>query len=99
MKDLGSAALIAELLILQRQGEFENRKTVSKVLESEIGDDNVLLFAFDTPLNDRVSRKTIAKAVYRDGSLYVCWVSALKSKWTSDSEGLFNDIRNSFSLT
>ena len=98
MKDVGSAALVAELLILQRQGEFENRKTVSRILEAEIGDDGVLLFAFETPLNDRVSRKTIAKAIFRDGALYVCWVSALKSKWTPESERLFNDIRSSFKL-
>ena len=99
MKDLGSASLVAELLILQRQGEFEDRKTVSRILTAEIGEDEVLLFDFETPLNERVSRKTIAKAIFRDGALYVCWVSSLKSKWTAERERVFYEIRNSFKLS
>lgn len=98
MKDVGGAGLVTELLILQRQGEFETKRTVSKVLAAELSDDDELLFSFETPLSDSVSRRTIAKAVLRSGALYVCWVSSLASEWGEDNDRLFRGIRDSFSL-
>ena len=36
MKDVGSPELIAKLLILQRQGEFEKKETVSEITKAEV---------------------------------------------------------------
>ena len=54
MKDLGSPNLIAKLLVLQRQGEFEKKETSSEIFNAVIkgDDDNVLEFEFLTYKND-----------------------------------------------
>ena len=46
MKDVGTAELIAKLLILQRQGEFEKKQTASEILSAKITDTNELQFEF-----------------------------------------------------
>jgi hypothetical protein len=102
LKDVGNPPLIAQLLILQRQGEFKKKETASQVKESRFSDDgNTLLFEFVTPLAPQVQRKTINKTVLRDGKLYSAWISALTSVF--DAEGGYGPtlykLRDSFELT
>ncbi len=99
MKDVGSPELIAKLLILQRQGEFEKKETVSEITKAEITGDE-LLFEFTTPLASKVNRKTIAKSYFKENVLYTAWVSALTSIFEAD--GGYGDtligMRDSFQL-
>ena len=102
LKDVGNPPLIAQLLILQRQGEFKKKETASQVTESRFSDDgNTLLFEFVTPLAPQVQRKTINKTMLRDGKLYSAWISALTSVF--DAEGGYGPtlykLRDSFELT
>ena len=99
IKDVGSPELVAKLLILQRQGEFEKKETVSEITKAEIRG-NELLFEFITPLASKVNRKTIAKSYFRDNILYTTWISALTSIFENEggySQTLY-DLRDSFKL-
>jgi len=86
ISDLGSPALLAELLILQRQGDFLKKQSPSEVVKAEFVGDDVLLFEFLTPLREEYFRKTIAKAIYKRGSLTAVWVSGLKSIFDDEKE-------------
>lgn len=106
MSDLGSPELIAELLILQRQGDFEKKTTPSHILNSQIIDDT-LTFEFDTPLAESVNRRTVAKAIFRPvvlGSkiaipcIDVIWISALTSVMESDYRKKISFMQNSFQI-
>lgn len=99
IQDLGSPALIAELLILQRQGEFEKRITASEIIDAKI-ENNILYFRFSTPLAKQVNRETIAKAyLSKKGVLYVLWISGLTSVFEGEYVDKLEAIRNSFTLT
>ena len=99
MKDVGSPELIAKLLILQRQGAFEKKETVSEITTTEI-DGNKLQFEFISPLASNVNRKTIVKSFLKDGVLYTIWISALNSIYDNeDGYGpTLYELRNSFKL-
>jgi hypothetical protein len=100
IQDLGSPELLAELLILQRQGNFEKRDTPSELLNAKFDDkEQACLFEFTTPLAEEVYRKTIAKAYYRQDSLAVFWISALSSVFEGDYSEQLTKLRNSFLLT
>lgn len=96
--DLGSPELVAQLLILQRQGDFEKKQTPSEITMAQFVGDDLLLFEFLTPLRDDVYRKTSAKAIYRDGLLFVMWVSTLSSVF-EESKTTLQKILDSFTLT
>jgi hypothetical protein len=96
--DLGSAQLLAELLILQRQGDFEKKSTPTELIEAKYDGDDTLRFKFNTPLYPMVSRETTAKAVYRNQSLMVLWVSALTGVWESEYARNLNAVADSFTL-
>ena len=99
MKDVGSADLIAKLLILQRQGEFEKKQTTSEILNAKITDTNELTFDFDTPLASSVLRRTIVKSYLRNNILVTVWLSALVSVFDEGGYGSsLNEIRSSFKL-
>eukprot|EP01038_Epipyxis_sp_PR26KG_P005816 gene5816-8022_t len=74
MSDIGPPELIANLLVLQRQGEFIKRITPSTISDAKIID-NVLTFEFSTPLAEGIDRKTIVKAILYDSNVLVNWVS------------------------
>ena len=97
-KDLGSAQLIADLLILQRQGEFEKKTTTSEIVEAKI-DDGVLYFRFRTPLARQVDRETIAKAYLKNNSIYTLWISGLTSVFEGEYASKLTTIRDSFVIT
>ena len=95
--DLGSADLIAELLILQRQGDFEKRTTTSE-LESAKLDGNTLTFNFRTPLKEGLYRKTLVKSYYKGNQILSVWLSGLASVIEGDYGEQLKHIRDSFSL-
>lgn len=96
MKDVGSPDLIAKLLILQRQGEFEKKQTTSEILNAKI-DNNELTFEFDTPLASSVLRRTIVKTYFKNNTLYTVWLSALASVFEENGYGpSLYEIRSSF---
>ena len=99
MGDLGSPELISELLLLQRQGDFERKMTPSTILSSKINS-NTLDFEFLTPLAESVNRRTIAKAIFRpeSRSLTVLWISALSSVVEGDYGRTLQQARESFKL-
>lgn len=86
IQEMGSAKLIAELLILQRQGTFVERLTSAEIT-SAVVEGNKLTFEFVLPLAREVNRKTRAVAYYKDGSLTVLWLSCLQSVF----DGAFGD--------
>lgn len=86
LQDMGSPQLIADLLILQRQGDFEQRQTSAEITSAVI-EGNKLTFEYLTPLAREVNRKTRAVAYFKDGSLSVLWLSCLQSVF----EGAFGD--------
>ena len=81
--DMGSAELVAELLVLQRQGEFDKKETTSVISNAKITG-NVLEFDFLTPLAQSYNRKTIVKAIFNNNKLDVAWISALTGGVESD---------------
>jgi hypothetical protein len=97
--DLGNPDLIAELLVLQRQGDFEKKQTPSTINNAKIQDDNTLVFDFETPLADLVSRKTLVKTFFDSASLSLTsvWVSALKPIFEQEYGQNLKEIRESFS--
>lgn len=96
--DIGAPALTAELLILQRQGDFEKKTTSSEIKSAKIENDS-LLFDFVTPLAEGIRRRTIAKAFLRKNDLICVWVSSLESVMDADYGTTLESIRNSFTLT
>ena len=100
ISDVGSPELIAELLILQRQGEFKKKVTPSVIKNTSINlDNNSVNFEFSTPLAEGVTRNTIAKAFFRNNYLLVIWISALSSVMDGDYGKTLRDIRDSFTPT
>lgn len=98
--DVGTADLVARLLILQRQGEFEKRETPSVVSSAVYSRDNKeLLFDFLTPLAKGVNRRTISKVYFRRGNLYTAWISGLESVFEGDYSKTLFAVRESFILT
>lgn len=99
MADLGSPELISELLLLQRQGDFERKMTAATILSSNINS-NTLDFEFLTPLAESVNRRTIARAIFRPESskLTVVWISALSSVVEGDYGRTLQQARESFRL-
>lgn len=93
--DLGSSELVANLLILQRQGEFEKKTTASELLDSTI-DDSYLTFSFSSPLAAGVNRKTISKAFYKNGDIITIWISGLQPVFEGDYAGVLSSFRNAF---
>jgi hypothetical protein len=98
ISDVGSAELVAKLLILQRQSEFEKKITNSEITNASIVDNNTLLFSFNTPLAEGIYRSTIAKAVFNRSYLTVIWISSLSSVMESDYGKTLEEIRKSFVL-
>ena len=102
--DVGSPELVAELLIRQRQGDFEG-KSGSAEIRNSMFENNSVLFEYDTPLAESVNRRTIAKAIFHpapDGktqpSIYVVWISALVSVMESSYREKIDNFRDSFVL-
>ena len=103
--DVGSPELVAELLIRQRQGDFEG-KSGSAEIRNSIFEKNSVLFEFDTPLAESVNRRTIAKAIFHpappnsktQSSIYVVWISALVSVMESSYREKIDNFRDSFVL-
>ena len=109
ISDVGSPALVADLLVLQRQGDFEKKQTpalIRTAAQQFDANDNSLLFEFDTPLAESVNRRTIAKAVFRPAtgakggvaSLYCLWISSLVSVMESDYRSKLDAMRDSFQV-
>lgn len=104
LTDLGTAELVAELLILQRQGDFLKKATPSVIQSSSIVG-NELSFTFDTPLAEAVNRRTIARAIFRpangsglQASLDCIWISALTSVMEGDYRQKLESMKGSFRL-
>ncbi len=99
-KDVGDSKLVAELMILQRQGEFEKKQTSSEITEARFVDENVLQFEYITPLAAEVNRKTICKAYFlpKSKEIKAIWVSALTGVFESDYGETLNGVTQSFEL-
>ena len=98
ISDIGSAELITNLLILQRQAAFESRVTPSEVINASIDvTDGSLVFTFDTPLKGS-TRRTLGRAFYRNNSLYVLWISSLSNIVDGQYGGTLKQIQSSFKL-
>ena len=101
LQDVGSPDIIAKLLILQRQGEFEKKQTASSVQNVEMYDDSTaasVSFDFTTPVAVGVNRKTLTKTLLKNGSLYTIWISALESVVEGDYSKALLDLRDSFTI-
>jgi hypothetical protein len=106
MTDVGSPELVAELLVLQRQGDFERKTSPSQLRNSNfVG--NTLLFEFDTPLAESVNRRTICKTIFRPAlpnsksqtpTLYCFWISALSNVMIGDYRPTIDAMRDSFTI-
>ena len=109
--DIGSPELIAELLVLQRQGDFERKQTPSTIINSKIIDNtssssssssssgsSYLEFEFETPLAEAVTRRTLVKTFYNPSTqqLTSVWVSALDSVFKGEYGDTLRAIRNSY---
>ena len=100
IKDVGNAQLIAQLLILQRQGDFEKKQTPSEILNCQFDTNtNSLMFEFITPLAEAIRRRTIVKSFFspKDLTLTSTWISALENVYDQDFGKELFAIRNSFS--
>ena len=97
IRDIGSPALIAELLVLQRQGDFEKKQTPSIITDARVGTDNALEFDFDTPLAASVIRRTLVRTVFDPVSLQLTsvWSSALQAVHEGDYGEELRKIRAS----
>jgi hypothetical protein len=90
--------LVAELLILQRQGDFEKKTTASEILEAKYVD-GALVFRYSTPFVQQVNRESLCKAYLGPNNrLSVLWVSALSSVWEGDYAASLKEIVSSFRL-
>lgn len=100
MSDIGPANFISNLLILQRQGEFEKKVTPSEILKAAIDEQGYLEFEFKTPLNvEGVYRMTIGKGFLRKNELFVVWISALSDVMVGDYGPTLRSISDSFHST
>lgn len=99
ISDVGTAELIARLLILQRQGEFEKKLTTSEI-QSAVMDEskNSVTFTFDTPVVEGVYRRTIAKTIFRENVLSTVWISGLQSVFEGAYGTTLRNIQSSFIL-
>jgi hypothetical protein len=99
LADVGPADLIARLLILQRQGEFEKRLSPSEFVGAAMSSDGKAVdFDFLTPIAEGVQRRTRAKVLFRNGYLYVLWISGLDSVFIGDYGQKLREISDSFEL-
>jgi len=98
--DMGTPLLVAELLVLQRQGDFLKRQTPSEIKNAVFKEnDSVLEFEFSTPLAEEVNRKSLVKACFvPNKGLQVIWVSALSGVWQGDYADKLASIRDSFAI-
>ena len=109
--DIGSPELIAELLVLQRQGDFERKQTPSTIINSKFIDASIsaitnnnnngisyLEFEFETPLAEAVTRRTLVKSFYTPNTqqLTSVWVSALDSVFKGEYGDSLRAIRDSY---
>eukprot|EP00981_Chlorochromonas_danica_P008815 scaffold2312_cov165-Ochromonas_danica.AAC.55 len=107
LSDVGSPELIANWLIIQRQGEFEARRTSSEVVKATFSSSSTttpqgrafLDFEFITPLVKGSKRRTLARAFLQGDSLVVVWLSTLNDKVKDQLQQQLEGIRNSFLLT
>jgi hypothetical protein len=104
--ELGSAELIAKLLILQRQGLFpsEKRETPSEITRAVFKKNpntgvECLDFDFETPIVEGVNRRTLARGFLREGSLYMLWISGLSTVLEGDYAATLGEVLDSFTLT
>ena len=95
--DIGSPELVAELLILQRQGDFEKKVTPSVITGAKFVGKNELEFDFDTPLAASVTRRSICRTLFdpRSLSLVTVWTSALQPVYEADYGAELLKIRSS----
>eukprot|EP00601_Ochromonadales_sp_CCMP2298_P025003 CAMPEP_0173290490 /NCGR_PEP_ID=MMETSP1143-20121109/11591_1 /TAXON_ID=483371 /ORGANISM="non described non described, Strain CCMP2298" /LENGTH=228 /DNA_ID=CAMNT_0014229551 /DNA_START=212 /DNA_END=898 /DNA_ORIENTATION=- len=100
LADLGSAELVARLLILQRQGEFDTKITPSQITRAEFkkSPQECLDFDFETPIVEGVNRRTLARGFFRDGQLYVLWISGLSSVLEGEYAVTLTEVLDSFKL-
>jgi len=95
--DMGSPLLVAELLVLQRQGDFSKRQTPSEIKNAIFKNNNTILeFELVTPLAEEVNRKSLVKAFFASNKLEVIWVSALSGVWSGDYADKLAMIKDSF---
>lgn len=99
ISDLGDSTLLATLLIYQRQDNFDGKTpTAMQILNSKIDQDkDTLYFDFETPVVEGVTRKSMTKAIYRQGFLYVLWINGLNSVFDGDYTTELRRIQASFS--
>lgn len=77
LRSIGKPELIARLLILQRQSEFEKKETTSVVNSAALSEDGqTLSFQFTTPLGMNRNRETTAVTYFRNNKLTTLWVSS-----------------------
>lgn len=107
LSNIGKPELIARLLILQRQSEFEKMETTSVINKAEISEDGrILMFEFTTPTLGIVrDRETTGITYFRNNKLVTLWVSSSESlsERSSNDGSLSKDdqrqsIINSFKL-
>lgn len=112
ISQIGSPELLSKLLILQRQSDFENKKSVSVVTKSSFSsvnnnsnsnnevDKNVLYFTFKTPTgnngNNGGLRYTAAKAYFKNNNVFVLWVSTSQVGVHEENLQSFDSLLNSF---
>ena len=96
--DVGSPNLIAELLVLQRQSDFEKKSTPSELLGVVLLG-NELDFSFKTPIAEGVFRQTQVKSFFKDGEIISLWISGLSSLFDSDYSNQIKRIADSFAVT
>jgi hypothetical protein len=95
LSNVGSAELIAKLLILQRQFLFETQQTASIIKKSEFSNDGKFVtFEFSTPFSQKVNRDTIAKVYLRGNYLVTLWISSPNTNLLSK----YNYVLDSFTL-
>jgi hypothetical protein len=99
VEDLGDPKLIAELLILQRQGEFEKKRTSSEIVTAKANTTlSSISFEFLTPIGSGVERKTAAKVILNDGYLFTIWLSGRQTTFESDYVETLENMLNRFSI-
>jgi len=87
LSSIGKPELIARLLILQRQSEFETKLTTSVVNKASFSEDGqTLTFQFTTPLGMNRNRETTATTFFRNNKLVTLWVSSSEALSSSSSK-------------
>lgn len=103
MIDVGTANLIASILISQREGSFDLRRLIGTLRQASFIDlqhpsQTYLEFDYTTPFAEEVLRKTIAKTYLKDGQLYTIWISGLTSAFDSDYGQKLEAMKQSFRI-